>query len=242
MSYVSFRNVLNTILYVLITGCIWCDVSTGLKWASKSSAHRWLKRWMNEGVLTEIQNKILGLAELEGKINWDFGAVDGSFAAGKGGDDGVKYGYKGKGVLIHTLTDGNGMPLANLTTPANGNEREQVLPLLDAIKPKTGKPGSPKKRVKILATDKGYDSKELRDSIRKRGIRPQLPKRVWKSKKNRWRPVSISVPRFQMERTFAWFQRKYRRLVVRWERIPEIFDGFISLATIHIWLNKLLVG
>ncbi len=45
-----------------------------------------------------------------------------------------------------------------------------------------------------------------------------------------------------MERIFAWFQRKYGRLVVRWERIPKIFDVFISLATIHIWLNKLLVG
>ncbi len=73
------------------------------------------------------------------------------------------------------------MPLANRTTPANGNEREQVIPLLDTVKPK--KPGRPRKRVKVLATDKGYDSKELRDSLRKRGIRPQLPKRIWKSKK-----------------------------------------------------------
>ncbi|MFK5971062.1 MAG: hypothetical protein QM487_13220 [Candidatus Marithrix sp.] len=29
----------------------------------------------------------------------------------------------GKGILIHTLTDENGMPLANRITPANGNER-----------------------------------------------------------------------------------------------------------------------
>ena len=39
------------------------------------------------------------------------------------------YGYKGKGILIHTLTEGNGMPIANKTTGANGNEREQVIPL-----------------------------------------------------------------------------------------------------------------
>ena len=31
---------------------------------------------------------------------------------GKGGGEDVAYGYKGKGILIHTLTDGNGMPLA----------------------------------------------------------------------------------------------------------------------------------
>jgi hypothetical protein len=83
----------------------------------------------------------------------------GLFPPGKGGGEGVAYGHKGKGVLIHTLTEGNGMPLANCTTPANGNEREQVIPLLDSIKVKTNKPGRPRKRVKVLAADKGYDSK-----------------------------------------------------------------------------------
>jgi hypothetical protein len=40
----------------------------------------------------------------------------GLFPPGKGGGEGVKYGHKGKVILIHTLTDGNGMPLANRTT------------------------------------------------------------------------------------------------------------------------------
>ncbi len=104
---------------------------------------------------------------------------------------------------------------ANCTTPANGSERDQVIPLLDSVKAKTNRPGRPGKRLKVLAADKGYDSKEKRAALRKRGIRPQWPKRVWKKKKNRGRPIKISVPRFQRERCFAWFQRKYRRLVVR---------------------------
>jgi hypothetical protein len=56
-----------------------------------------------------------------------------------------------KGILIHTLTEGNGMPQAYSTTPANGNEREQVIPLLDKVKLKTLKPGRPRKRIKVLA-------------------------------------------------------------------------------------------
>ena len=51
--------------------------------------------------------------------------------------DDVAYGYKGKGILIHTLTEGNGMPLANCTTAANGSEREQIIPLLDSVRLKT---------------------------------------------------------------------------------------------------------
>ena len=107
------------------------------------------------------------------------------------------------------------MPLSNSTTPANGSEREQVLPLLDKVKLKTLKRGRPRKRLKVLAADKGYDSKQQRASLRKRGIRPQIPKRVWKTQKNKGRPIKISVTRFQQERCFSWYQRKYRRLAVR---------------------------
>ena len=96
--------------------------------------------------------------------------------------------------------------------------------------------------MKVLATDKGYDSKEKRAILRKRGIRPQIPKRVWKTKKNRGRPIKVSVPRFRTrERCFAWFQRKYRRLVVRWERQKVYFDAFINIATIHIWIQRILL-
>jgi IS5 family transposase len=163
------------------------------------------------------------------------------FPPGKGGGEEVAYGGKGKGVLIHTLTEGNGMPLANSTTPANGSEREQIIPLLDKVKLKTLKPGRPRKRLKVLATDKGYDSKEKRAILRKRGIRPQIPKRVWKNRKNKGRPIKIAVPRFQQERCFAWFQRKYRRLAVRWERQSVYFNSFINLATIHLWIQRIIL-
>jgi Transposase DDE domain len=163
------------------------------------------------------------------------------FPPGKGGGEGVAHGGKGKGILIHSLTEGNGMPLANRTTPANGDERAQVVPLLDAVKVRTGKRGPPRKRLKVIATDKGY-AKALRQTLRKRGIRAQLPKRVWKTKKNRGRPIKKTVPRFPAELKFAWFQKKYRRLVVRWERIAACFEAFLAVATIQIWISRLIVG
>lgn len=162
------------------------------------------------------------------------------FPPGKGGGEDVERGGKGKGVLIHTLTEAGGMPLSNRVTPANADERQQVIPLLDAVTVRTSKRGRPRKRIKVLAADKGYDSKELRLKVRKRGIRAQLPKRKWKTKATRGRPIKNEVPRFQMERCFAWFQRKYRRLVVRWERLAKCFEGFLALATVHIWINKLV--
>jgi transposase len=134
------------------------------------------------------------------------------------------------------------MPLSTRITPANGDERAQVLLLLDAFRIRTGKRGRPRKRLKVLATDKGYDAKALRHRLRERGIRPQIPKRVWKTKKPRGRPLKKDVPRFQAERTFAWFQRKYRRLVVRWERLAACFNAFLTIAVIHMWVHKSIVG
>src|ERR671923_1796549 len=123
------------------------------------------------------------------------------FPPGKGGGEGVARGGKGKGILIHSLTEGNGMPLANRTTPANGDERAQVLPLLDAVKVRTGHRGRPRKRLKSIANDTGYDAQALRQQLRKRGIRAHIPQRVWKTKKHRGRRIKQAVPRLQAERT-----------------------------------------
>ncbi|CDN14401.1 hypothetical protein RintRC_2687 [Richelia intracellularis] len=118
----------------------------------------------------------------------------GLFPPGKGGGDGVAYGGKGKGIFIHIITEGSRIPLSNRITPANGSERDQVIPLLDSLKVKTNKRGRPRKPLKVLAADKAYDSKDKRAALRRRGIRPQWPKGVWKTKKNKGRPIKISVP------------------------------------------------
>jgi hypothetical protein len=164
------------------------------------------------------------------------------FPPGKGGGEGVAHGGQGRGLLIHRLTEGRGMPLAHRLTPANGDERAQVLPLLAAVKVRTGKRGRPRKRLKVIAPDKGDEAKALRQQWRQRGSRAQSPKRVWKTKKNRGRPLKKVVPRFQAERMFAWFQKQYRRLVARWERMAAGFEALLTIATIHIWIHRLIVG
>ena len=132
------------------------------------------------------------------------------------------------------------MPLVTSTTPANGDERQQVLPMLAQIQLATGKPGNPNRRPKTLAADQGDDAKWLRNRLRTKGIRPQIKKRQLRGKKHKGRPIREIVPRYQQERSFSWFQRKYRRLVVRWERLKACFDAFLLLATSYIWFPRLV--
>jgi transposase len=84
MPHTPFRKVVNTLLYLLITGCRWCDTPRGPLWASKSAAHRWLQRWQADGTLATMQARVLGLAEERGMIHWEYGAVDGAFSPWEG--------------------------------------------------------------------------------------------------------------------------------------------------------------
>jgi transposase len=78
MPHTPFRKVVNTLLSVLITGCRWCDLPRGPLGASKSAAHRWLQRGQVEGTRAAMQARIRGLAEEQGMLQWQSGAVDGA--------------------------------------------------------------------------------------------------------------------------------------------------------------------
>ena len=76
----DLRKVFNTILYVEITGCRWCDVPVGQQWAKRSTAHEWLGHLQRSGTWERVKNGILCIADLANLIDWDKGAIDGSFS------------------------------------------------------------------------------------------------------------------------------------------------------------------
>jgi transposase len=146
-------------------------------------------------------------------------------------------------VTLHSLTDGQGMPLALCCTPANGSEPGQVIPLLDQIQiPSDGRPGRPRQRPARLQADAGYDTRTLRRALQRRGIQAEIVvNRRGRKKPKRGRPCAKPVDRWKVERTFSWYQRKFRRLVVRWERRMCYWKGFLGWAFSLVWLKRLLL-
>ena len=77
----------------------------------------------------------------------------------------------------------------------------------------------------------------------RKGIRPVIAKRVWPNrKKPAGRKLEKSKDCWKIERCFAWLQRKFRRVAVRWERKTKYWTGILQLAIIAIWVDKLICG
>lgn len=74
------RLVLNSILWILITGSRWCDLPDGEQFAKRSTAHRWMLTWQQDGTLYKIKQGMLSLAEVAGQIDWSAASVDASFS------------------------------------------------------------------------------------------------------------------------------------------------------------------
>ena len=126
------------------------------------------------------------------------------------------------------MVEGGGAPLAALSTAANVNEGTMLEPLVDAIpplKPPRGRPprGRPRRRPDKLHADLGYASRRNRALLRRRGMAPRIARKGIESRQR------LGRYRWVVERDFAWLHAN-RRLLVRYERHPELHDAFLHLG------------
>lgn len=161
------------------------------------------------------------------------------FSRGKGGGEEIEYGFKGKGTTTHLLIDGNGLPIAFTSSPANGDERKEVEPLLDRVKGYI-EGIITKVIIPILEADKGYDAEALRDKLLRRRIFPWICRRKKPGKDVEKVQSILKRIRWKVERAIAWLQRKFRRLAVRWERRLRYWKGFLIFSLIIFWISKLV--
>jgi transposase len=235
------RRTIEGILYVLITGCRWQDLPRA--YGAPTTVWRRLKRWGEEGVWERIWRAALATLDLQGQLDWTMAFLDGSFAPAKKGGDKVGLTKKGKGTKWMLVVDGNGLPLGIHLASANTAEvklAEKTLDTIGVSRPR----GRPKQRPEKLVADRGYDSSVFRRALRRRGIRMCIPPKrrptTWRAK--RGRPIVARKEdyrfRYTVERSFAWLGN-FRRLLIRWEHLSTIYQGFFTVAAMLICLRRL---
>ena len=86
--------------------------------------------------------------------------------------------------------------------------------------------------------DKAYDSDDLDDKLKRKGVELIAPHRSNRKLKTQdGRALRRYARRWLVERFFAWLQWK-RRLLVRWEYYANNFLGFVQLASITMMLKR----
>jgi transposase len=124
----------------------------------------------------------------------------------------------------------HGVPVGVLTDAANVGGPDlgrRVLGQMPAeVEPPPGVP---------VVADRGFDSDPLRDELAEAGFELLAPHRKNRTRpsRNDGRKMGRYRRRYVVERTFGWLHR-YRRLRVRHEYYPFIYDGFLHLACASI--------
>ena len=227
------RRVLQGVFWILDHGAKWKDLPE--RFGSKSTVHRWFRKWAQEAVFDRLMHKAGSLVEQNGQYKLYECFVDGTFSKAKGGGDGIGCTKAGKGVKIMIMVDANGLPIAVNTGSASPHESTLVEPLFDFMI----SVDFPQK----LIGDKAYDSDRLDQELAARGVEMISPHRTNRKPENRTqdgRQLRRYKRRWTVERTISWLQN-YRRLCIRWEKSTVMFQGFIHL-TCSLLLMKEVLG
>lgn len=103
----------------------------------------------------------------------------------------------------------------------------QLLPLVHAIPPISGRRGRPRRRPDRVQGDRAYHSNAHRDALVQLGIEPVLAHRGAEH------GSGLGVYRWVVERTLSWLHQ-FRRLRVRYERRADIHEAFMTVGCIII--------
>jgi transposase len=126
--------------------------------------------------------------------------------------------------------DGKGHFITFVLTPGQQHEATVAQTLLDQGSIKRLGRGCPKRRPKRLAADKGYSSRQFRQTLRKRGIRITIPR---KSNERRTGPFDKRVYRLR-HRVECFINRlkQFRRIATRYDKSAESYAAWLAFAAI----------
>lgn len=226
------RRVVAGIFWILDNGAKWKDLPR--EFGSKSTVHRWFKRWVEEGVFEAIMRDAGRCVEERDGYRLYECFVDATFSKAKGGGAGIGCTKAGKGVKIIMLVDARGLPVAIDTAPANRHESQLVQQMFEFMLPA-------EMPARIIG-DKAYDSDALDAVIENLGsemIAPHRSNRRPENKTQDGRPLRRYSRRWTVERTIAWLQH-FRRLCIRWERSAVLFQGFLHFSCTLLLLREVL--
>ena len=250
----ALHVIFNYILKLLYLGCQWKELPIEKDEAGRAEIHYTriygaFRRYEAHGCFELIFAGSVSLLSLKGQLDISVIHGDGTTTAAKKGGDNLGFnGHKHmKGDKVVAFCDRNCNVIAPfVSAPGNRNES----PLLKAALPQVtriAKQVGLDLNKTIVSLDGVYDSRANRKAIFNRGMVPNIPenRRGRKTPKRGRKPIftpAIFQERFYtIERVFAW-EDKFRRLLIRFERISRLHYALKTLAYTMINLRHFCQG
>jgi putative transposase len=228
---VDLRAVLNSLLYLIRSGCQWDMLPHDL--LPKSTVYDSFAQWRDDGtwqtILDALRQKVRVAAGKEpspSAMIIDSQTVKGSEVGGERGYDGGK---KINGVKRHIVVDTLGLLIVVLVTAAAADDGTTAPEVLSRLK------AEHTSRRELVWADSKYRNHRLDGWLKEVGARYRIEivSRPAGSKGFVKRPR-----RWVVERTFGWLGR-YRRNSRDYEGYPQTSEAVIRVSSIHRMLRLL---
>ena len=238
----SLHAIFNYILKLLYLGCQWKELPIARNENGKPEIHytriyRAFRRFQIHGCFDSIFTASVSLLHEKKYLDTSVIHGDGTTTAAKKGGDNLGFnGHKHmKGDKVVAFCDRNCNVLAPfVTAPGNRNESPLLLNALPQVT-RIAKAVGLNLNKTIVSLDGIYDSRANRKAIFNRGMIPNINentrgRQTPKPGRKRLFEIAIFKERFRtIERVFAW-EDKFKRLLLRFERISELHYALKSLA------------
>jgi len=220
----NLRMLVEGILYRMRVGCPWRDLPS--RFGIWNSVYQQFNRWSSKNKLMKIFNSLIVAPDLE----WEF--IDGSIVkahqhstgAASDGDEAIGKSVAGNTTKIHMAVESCGLPIAFEITGGEVHDCK-VAPEFIAALPDAD----------YVIADKGYDSEELRELIRKKSSIPVIPRKSNSKTGNDDIDWGLYKYRHLVENVFARLKH-FRAIATRYDKLKRNYASMTAMACAYLWL------
>ncbi|CAM4482532.1 MAG: IS5 family transposase ISPa67 [Legionella sp.] len=215
----NLRKTVEGILYRMHVGCPWRDLpKTFGRW---NSIFQKFNRWSLKGKLMYVFKALVQEPDLE----WAF--IDGSIvkahqhSAGAASEENQAIGKSrgGNTTKIHMAVDAHGLPIDFEITGGEVHDCKVAPEFIE----------------KLPVADKGYDSEEVRNAIRKKSSIPVIPRKSNSKIGNADMDWGLYKYRHLVENLFARIKH-FRGLATRFDKLKRNYRSVVAMVCALLWL------
>jgi transposase len=224
------RVLFEKLIQVLVFGCAYRRIAE--EGCSATALRDRRDEWIEIGAMEKLREIALEAYDRFIGLELSDVAVDGCITKApcggeKAGKSPVDRGKRG--IKRSTAVDARGIPIGEVTDPANRNDSPLLIPTLDHASASVG--GLPEGATVHL--DRGYDSGITRERLKDRGLIGEI------SEKGKPAAALGSTKRWVVERTNSW-HNAHKKLVWCTERVGRVIDFWVAFSEVIIIVRRLI--